>query len=109
VLPRLLPPAAVRVVEPASRGVCLRALCAFYLQLVPSLSPDERPHDPYIEPWHSSPHMWDPETEFVTGSYAKGGLCQVRLWSVREPSGRVNVWACERMCVPFLRQYWAVG
>ena len=48
-----------------------------YGQLKPSMSPDERPHDPYIEPWHSSPHMWDPETEFVTGSYARGGHCQV--------------------------------
>ena len=38
-------------------------VCAV-VQHPPSLTPDERPHDPYIEPWHSSPKTWDKESEF---------------------------------------------
>jgi hypothetical protein len=45
-------------------------------QLKPSLTPEDRPHDPYIEPWFGSPLMWDKETEFVSGSTAKRGIVE---------------------------------
>lgn len=30
----------------------------------PTLAPEDRPHDPYIEPWYGSPLLWEKECEY---------------------------------------------